>query len=179
METATNFGGPYVLLPKRLAREWSMAIGDDPVPESGLYGEVCWSQDFMHLISFQGVTVVRIADDPCDLFLIPNDRGWLVLQWVAADSLDDLVAFGQKVVSADEWQETLEFTITDRELRIMDSCGFDGDDQPKIDFLVDPGEYQISATYAEDENTMATVFQLTKKDQANNTLHPTAGNAPV
>jgi hypothetical protein len=91
-------------------------------------------------------------------------------------TLEDLVAFGQKVAAADQWQETLEFTIADPELQIMDSCGFDGDDQPKIAILVEPGEYQIAATYAEDENTMATVFRLIKKDQANKTLHPTAGN---
>lgn len=164
METATSFGGPFVLLPKRLAGEWSKAIGDNPEPESGLYGEVCDSQDFMHLISFEGVTVVRIAEDPSDLFWIPTDRGGLVLQWVGADSLDDLIAFGEKVVATNEWQETLEFTIADSELRIMDSCGFDGDDQPKIDFSIDPGKYQISATYAEDDHTMATVFRLTRID---------------
>ena len=176
METATSFGGPFVLLPKRLTGEWSKAIVDNPDPDTGLYGEVCESKDFMHLISFQGVSVVRIADDPSDLFWIPTDHGGLVLQWVGADSLEDLVAFGQKVAAADQWQETLEFTIADPELRIMDSCGFDGDDQPKIAILVEPGEYQIAATYAEDENTMATVFRLTKKDQADKTLHPTAGN---
>jgi len=179
METAKSLGGQFVLLPSRLAGEWSKAIGDNPEPDSGLYGEVCESKDFMHLISFQGVSVVRIADEPSDLFWIPTDRGGLVLQWVGADSLDDLVAFGEKIAAADEWQETLDFTITDPELRIMDSCGFDGDDQPKIAILVEPGEYQIAATYAEDENTMATVFRLTKKDQANKPLHPTAGSAPV
>ena len=47
-------------------------------------------------------------------------------------------------------------------MRIMDSCGFDGDGQPKIDCVLDPGEYRINATYAEDDDTMATVFQLTK-----------------
>ena len=162
METATSFGGPFVLLPKILANQWSKAIGDNPEPDSGLYGEVCGSEDFMHLISFQGRTVVRIAEEPGDLFWIPTDQGGLVLQWVGADSLDDLVAFGQKVAGTNDWQETLEFTISDPELRIMDSCGFDGDDQPKIDLSIDPGEYQISATYSEDENTMVTVFQLTK-----------------
>jgi len=162
METATSFGGPFVLLPKIFANQWSKAIGDNPEPDSGLYGEVCGSEDFMHLISFQGRTVVRIAEEPGDLFWIPTDQGGLVLQWVGADSLDDLVAFGQKVAGTNDWQETLEFTISDPELRIMDSCGFDGDGQPKIDLSIDPGEYQISATYSEDENTMATVFQLTK-----------------
>lgn len=118
----------------------------------------------MHLIFFQGVSVVRIADEPGDLFWIPTDRGGLVLQWVGADSLDDLAGFGQKVAAADDWQETLDFTITDPELRIMDSCGFDGDDQPKIDFRVAPGEYRLTARYVEDDDTKATVFRLTKKD---------------
>ncbi len=164
VKTATSFGGPFILLPMRLADEWSKAIGDTPEPESGLYGEVCGSEGFMHLISFQGSTVVRIAEEPSDLVWIFTDRGGLILQWVGADSLDDLVAFGQKIAAANEWQETLDFTIADPELRIMDSCGFDGDDQPKIDFSIDPGEYQINATYAEDSDTMATVFRLTKKD---------------
>ena len=164
METATSIGGPFILLPKKLADDWSKAIGDNPEPDSGLYGEVCVSEGFMHLISFQGMTAVRIAEEPSDLFWIPTDRGGLILQWVGADSLDDLVAFGQKVAATSDWQETLAFTIFDPEQRIMDSCGFRGDDQLKIDLSIAPGEYQISATYAEDENTMATVFQLTKKD---------------
>lgn len=163
METATSFGGPFIFLPKRLTDEWSKAIGDNPEPDSGLYGEVCGSENFMHPISFQGSTAVRIAEEASDLFWLPTDRGGLVLQWVGADSLDDLVAFGKKVAATSEWQETLEFTISNQEMRIMDSCGFDGDDQPKIDLSIDPGEYQISATYAEDENTMSTIFQLTKK----------------
>lgn len=164
MEAATSFGGPFVLLPKRLADEWSKAIGDNPEPDSGLYGEVCGSENFMHLISFEGSVVIRIAEEPSDLFWLPTDRGGFILQWVGADSLDDLLAFGQKVAAANEWQETLDFTIVDLELRLMDSCGFDGDDQPKIDISIDPGEYQITATYAEDDHTMATVFELTKKD---------------
>jgi hypothetical protein len=164
MKTATSFGGPFILLPKKLAGEWSKALGDSPEPDSGLYGEVCRSEDFMHLISFQGVTLVRIAEVPSDLFWIPTDQGGLIVQWVGADSIDDLVAFGQKIAASNEWQERLEFTVLDREIRIMDSCGFDGDGQPKIDISIDPGVYQIVAAYAEDDDTMATVFQLTKKD---------------
>lgn len=164
MKTATSFGGPFILLPMRLSDEWSGAIGDTPEPESGLYGEVCGSEGLMHLILFQGSLVVRIAEEPSDLVWIPTDRGGLILQWVGADSLDDLVAFGQKIAAADEWQETVDLTIADPELRIMDSCGFDGDGQSKIDFSIDPGEYQINATYAEDDATMATVFRLEKRN---------------
>ena len=118
----------------------------------------------MHLISFQGVSVVRIAEEPSDLFWIPAERGGLLLQWGGAETLEELVAFGQKVAEANNWQETLDFTIANAELRIMDSCGFDGDNQPKIDFMIDPGEYQIRATYAEDDDAMVTVFQLSPKD---------------
>ena len=164
METATSFGGPFILLPKCLADEWSEAMGDSPEPDSGLYGEVCRSGDFMHLIPFHGVTVVRIAELPSDLFWIPADRGGLIVQWVGADSLDDLVAFGRKVAAENEWQESLQFTVADQQIRIMDSCGFDGDGQPKIDIAIDPGVYQINAAYAEDDCTMATVFRLTKID---------------
>ena len=59
METATSFGGPFILLPKSLAGEWSKAMGDSPDPASGLYREVCQFGSFMHLISFYGVTIVR------------------------------------------------------------------------------------------------------------------------
>ena len=164
METATSFGGPYILLPKSLAGEWSLAMGDSPDPDSGLYGEVCQFGSFMHLISFHGVTIVRIAEDPSDLFWIPTDQGGLIVQWLGADSLEDLLAFGQKIAAANEWQDVLEFTVSDADIRIMDSCGFDGDDQPKIDISIPPGEYQIDAAYAEDDATMATVFRLSKKN---------------
>ncbi|BCX48543.1 conserved hypothetical protein [Haloferula helveola] len=167
METATSFGGPFILLPKKLADEWSKAIGDDPRPDSGLYGEVCQFGSFMHPISFGGVTVVRIGDEPSDLFWVPSNDGGLILQWVGADSLDDLVSFGQRVADGDDWQETLELTLSEGEIRIMDSCGFEGDNQPKIDASLSPGKYRIDAAYAEDENTMATVFRLTKNEQAN------------
>jgi hypothetical protein len=176
METATSFGGPFILIPKRLAGEWSKAIGDSPDPDYGLYGEVCQGEELMHLISFHGVTVVRIAVEPSDLFWVPADQGGLIVQWVGADSLDDLVAFGQKVAASNEWQEMIEFTVLDPDVFIMDSCGFDGDGQPKIDVSVVPGEYEISAKYAEDEKTMASVYRLIKKDQANKTAHPTAGD---
>ena len=54
---------------------------------------------------------MRIAEEPSDLFWIPTDCGGLVIQWVGVDSLKDLIAFGEKVVAANEWKETLDFTI--------------------------------------------------------------------
>ncbi len=152
------------MLPRKLSGEWSKAIGDVPEPDRRLYGEVCSGEGLMHLISFDGSTVVRIGEEPGDLFWLPDERGGLVVQWIGADSLEDLLMFAQKVAAAGDWQEALEITISDPELRMMDSCGFDGDEQPKIDVSIVPGDYEIRAAYAEDENTMATVFSLNKKE---------------
>jgi len=67
--------------------------------------------------------------------------------------------------------ESLEIEVLTEEIRIMDSCGFDGDDQPKIDALIEPGIYQVQATYEKGSDTWATVFQLTRINAANNTSH--------
>lgn len=116
----------------------------------------------MHLISFQGTQILRVAEMPDDLFWILSDSGGLIIQWVGADSLEQLVDFGRKVAEANAWQESLEFDVEDAAIRIMDSCGFEGDGQPKIDVQLAPGRYQVEAAYAENENTMATLFRLTQ-----------------
>ncbi len=164
MDTATSFGGPFVLLPLELTGEWSEAIGDSPEPDSGLYGEVCGVASLMHMISFHGVQVLRVAEEPGDLFWQPSDSGGLIIQWVGADSISQLLDFGLRVSERAEWQEQVEFDVSRAAMRIMDSCGFDDDGQPKIDFQLKQGKYLVEAVYAEDSDTMATIFQLTRKD---------------
>lgn len=164
MNTATSFGGPFVLLPLELAAEWSESIGDSPEPSSGLYGEVCGVSSLMHTISFHGVQVLRVAEEPSDIFWDPSDSGGLIIQWIGADSLEQLVEFGRKISDQAEWQERVDFDVVHAAMRLMDSCGFDEDGQPKIDIQLAPGKYLVEAAYAEDEDTMATVFRLTKKD---------------
>lgn len=176
MNNATSFGGPFVLLPQHLADEWSEAMGDCPEPDSGLYGEVCGEASLMHKISFRGTEVLRVAEEPGDLFWYPTDTGGLVIQWIAADSIEQLVDFARNVSDRGEWQERLEFVVVRGAMRIMDSCGFDDDGQPKIDVELTPGKYLVEALYAVNANTMATVFRFTGKDQANQSADLTATN---
>jgi hypothetical protein len=164
MNTATSFGGPFVLLPLDLTGEWSEAIGDSPEPSSGLYGEVCGEASLMHTISFGGAQVLRVAEEPSDLFWEPSDSGGLIIQWIGADSIEQLVDFGRRVTERAVWQEQVEFDVSHAAMRIMDSCGFDDDGQPKIDLQLTPGKYLVEAVYAEDADTMATIFRLTRKD---------------
>ncbi|MFT6180452.1 MAG: hypothetical protein ACJAQT_004016 [Akkermansiaceae bacterium] len=64
METATNFGGPFVMMSESLAPAWVEAMKEAPDPEKGLYGEVCGTMSLMHELDFQGREVLRLGEDP-------------------------------------------------------------------------------------------------------------------
>ncbi|MCW1884506.1 immunity 21 family protein [Luteolibacter flavescens] len=166
MKTATSFGGPFILLPHRLAGEWSEALGDRPDTDQGLYGEVCkgTGTSFMSLIPFRGIEVLRISDVPHDLNWVPFHTGGLVIQCDFADSLEQLLDFVAAVAETEIWEERLEMNLDDTAIRIMDSCGFDGDGQPKIDVFLKPGKYRVEAGYAESETVGATIFRLSRLD---------------
>jgi len=118
MKTATSFGGPYVLLPKRLFFDWIEAMGDDPNVDSGLYGEVCnspKSSAYAHIVQFLGADVVKVFEMPDDIFWIPLEYGGLLVQWIAADSLENLVDFALETATENEWDEVLNFEVQDRE----------------------------------------------------------------
>jgi hypothetical protein len=169
MKTATSFGGPFVLLPKRLFSDWVEGIGDAPDIDSGLYGEVCNSpmgNAFAHIVPFMGGDIVRLCEMPDDLFWIPLDYGGVLAQCIAADSLEAFVEFALETATQNEWDEVIEFKVTEREFIVMDSCGFDGDDQPKIDLNLEPGMHRIESTYKEGESTYAYVFRIIKCEQA-------------
>ena len=163
MKTATSFGGPFVFIPIDLIDDWVNAMGEAPDSERGLYGKVCGHNSYMHSIPFGGTEVLRIAEDPSDLFWIPREDGGLIIQWIAAESLGDLIAHGEAVAESNQWEEVLSFEVANSRMCIMDSCGFDGDDQPKIDIDLSPGIYEVCATHNEGENTWATVFRVAKK----------------
>ena len=95
MQTATSFGGPFVVLPRRLVSAWVTGIGDRPEQDRGLYGKVCGPHSHMHVIHFHGTDVLRVAEDPGDLYWVPRDGGGLIVQWIAADSLGELIEFGK------------------------------------------------------------------------------------
>ncbi|MFC0018330.1 Imm21 family immunity protein [Roseibacillus persicicus] len=160
MESATSFGGPFVLLPSDLFSEWVVSIGDKPEPDSGLYGEVCGTNSHMHRIRFKDRDVLRIGEDPGDLYWLPNSSGGLIIQWIAADSLEQLLEFGRFVAEQDSWTEELDIEVVSTSWRLMDSCGFDDDEQPKVDLVLERGLYRVSATYQQNDSTMATVYQL-------------------
>jgi len=162
METATSFGGPFAVLPKSLVASWIEGIGDQPTPDSGLYGKACGTPGLMHVVPFHGTDVLRIGEDPGDLFWVQLPNGGVVIQWIAADLLKDLIQFGREVASRDKWMEELVVEIPEGEIQIMDSCGFEGDDQPKIRASVSPGDYKVQATHEDGDWTMATIFKFTK-----------------
>ena len=160
METATSYGGPFVVLPRSLIAAWVEGIGDRPTPDSGLYGKACGTPGLMHVVPFQGTDVLRIGEDPGDLFWVELPNGGIVIQWIAADSLDELIQFGREVVDRNKWLEELVVEIPEDGIQILDSCGFEGDDQPKIQASVSAGTFQVQATFEEGERTWATVFKF-------------------
>ncbi|MEJ6579276.1 MAG: Imm21 family immunity protein [Akkermansiaceae bacterium] len=169
LKAATSFGGPFVILPRSLTSAWAQEIGDSPTPDEGLYEQVCHvgSLSFMRAIPFQGIEVISIAEQPDDIFWVPQPSGGLIIQWIAADSLEGLIVFSRQAADRRiHWQETLEFEIVESEIRIMDSCGFETDDQPKIDVTLAPGRYQINAAYEEDDDNMAMIFKISLVSQA-------------
>ena len=164
LKAATSFGGPFVILPRNLTTALVEEIGTSPTPDEGIYEQVCHvgTLGFMRSVPFQGIEVISIAEHPDDIFWVPRQSGGLIIQWIAADSLEGLIAFGKQVADRrNHWQETLEFEILDAEMRIMDSCGFETDGQPKIDVTLPHGRYRINAAYEEDEDTMAMIFEIT------------------
>ncbi|YCM43726.1 Imm21 family immunity protein [Verrucomicrobiaceae bacterium 227] len=166
LQHAESFGGPFIILPRNLVGSWVRDMGDHPTPDEGLYGKACHLDNpgYICAVPLQGTEVISITEDPSDIFWVPRKSGGLIIQWLAADSLEDLIAFGERVAdNRDQWDETLEFEVPDSEVRIMDSCGFETDDQPKIDITLVPGLYQIKAALGEDETTMATVFEITRQ----------------
>ncbi len=160
MQKATSFGGPFVLLPARLVDDWADAVQSDPNPDSGQYGAFCDGDSLIKVFPFHDAETVRLGQEPSELFWLPALDGGLLIQWIGADSLEALIAFAQSVAARDSWDEAIVFNTTEPEMVIMDSCGFDGDDQPKIQFELKPGQHLVQATYAEDSSTMAAVFRL-------------------
>ena len=71
-------------MPKRLLDKWVESMGGVPDPEIGLYGEVCSEQSLMHVIRFEGAEIVRLAEEPSDLFWLPSELGGIVVQWMGA-----------------------------------------------------------------------------------------------
>ena len=157
---ATSFGGPYILLPRRKVPEWINRMGETPEPDRGLYGQLCSDNDYLFSLPFSGSSVLRLGEGPADLFWQPGSDGGLAVQWIGADSEEALLQFAREIAAADAWEESLEISVPDQEIRIMDSCGFENDGQPKIDIELQPGLYRASATYAENERTMAVVVRL-------------------
>lgn len=169
MKTATSFGGPFVLIPERLFYDWVEGVGYVPEIDSGLYGEACNSprgSAYAHIIQFMGVDIVRLCEMPDDLYWIPLEYGGILAQCIAANSLEEFVEFSLETATRNEWDEVIEFKVTDREFIVMDSCGFDEDNQPKIDLNLEPGMHRIEATYREGETTYAYVFRILKCEQA-------------
>ena len=164
MNQATSFGGPFVLMPKRLLDKWVESMGGVPDPEIGLYGEVCSEQSLMHVIRFEGAEIVRLAEEPSDLFWLPSELGGIVVQWMGADSAEQLLAYGEKIADEAKWDEELEFEVKESDLVLMDSCGFEGDGQPKIEISLSAGSYKIEAVYSESETVADTVFRIRKKE---------------
>ncbi len=166
-QTATSFGGPYVLLPKRLFTSWDEAIGENANTDSGMYGEVCnASRDcaFAHVIPFLDAEVVRLCEMPNDIHWVPLDYGGLIVQLVMAESLEYFVDFVLETVAMNQWEQRIEFEVKDREFLIMDSLGDDRDGQPKIHLTLEPGLHRVESLFRETSTIDAYVLLVSRID---------------
>lgn len=176
-QTATSFGGPYVLLPKRLFTSWGEEIGENANTDSGMYGEVCnFSRDCVlaHVIPFLDAEVVRLCVMPDDIYWVPLDYGGLVVQWFTGDSSQEFLDYMWETVAMNQWEERIEFEVHDREFLIMDSLGDDRDGQPKIHLTLEPGLHRVESLYRETSTIDGYILRISRTDSKGLTVQTTA-----
>ncbi|WP_325100855.1 Imm21 family immunity protein [Haloferula rosea] len=160
MNSASSLGGPYVLVQDDRMNDWVRGIGPDPDPKRGLYGRVCKGGSLIERFDFEGSEVLRISDEPSDLLWRSLFDGGLVVQWVAAESEEDLIRFAETVAAREVWDESCVLRIRSSSVTIMDALGRPGDGEAKIVERLEPGDYQVDACLAEDDDNEALIVRL-------------------
>ena len=169
MEIATSqFGDPFVLLPRSLSEAWEDAIFDEePGSCGGLAGEITTGESWMRIIPFRGAEVLQVGEQANGVYWLPAAEGGMFLEILGADSLDGLGEFALTVASENNWTESLEVEIADGELRFMAAFGLEGDGLSRIDISISPGRYRVDARYAENSKVSAVVYRMAKMFEAN------------
>lgn len=151
LQEAESDGGPYVMLPSGEVERWMEAIGDEPDPDTGLYGIACAVTDYFGLIEPWGTPVGIFGDDPGPLYYEPLEVGGLFFRWIGADSEEQLREFAHSIAKGEGWQERTEWQASQTNYTVMDSCAFAGDDKSRIFLELQPGRYVVESQYAEQE----------------------------
>jgi len=160
MQHVSSLGGPRVLLPTRDVPRWISELGNEPRLDAGLYALACSVNDYCGIIRPWDTPIIVFGDDPADIYWSPDKDGGLLVRWVGAESLEQLMAFAKAVSETDIWTEQIEWDAQSADYTLMDTCTFVGDTAPRIAITLPAGKYTIKSRYAKSDNVLTIVQRL-------------------
>ena len=160
MQHVSSLGGPRVLLPTQDVPRWIGELGNKPTPNAGLYALACSVSAYCAIIRPWGTPIIVFGDDPSDIYWLPDKDGGLLVRWVGAESLEQLMTFAKAVSETDNWTDQIEWDAQSADYTLMDTCTFVGDTAPKIAIPLTAGRYIIKSQYAESDSVMTIVQRL-------------------
>ena len=160
MQHVSSLGGPRVLLPTRDVPRWISELGNEPTLDAGLYALACSIGDYCGIIRPWDKPIIVFGDDPSDIYWLPDNDGGLLVRWVGAESLEQLIRFAKAASETDNWTEQIDWEAQSADYTLMDVCTFVGDTAPRIAITLPAGRYIIKSQYAESESVMTIVQRL-------------------
>lgn len=160
IQRVTSYGGPRVLLPRNLVDKWISELDEIPEPDSGLYGLACSVPGYCGVMQYWGTHLLIFGEDPSDIYFLPDKYDGLFFRWVGADSIEQLTEFAIAQADCDKWDDSTQIRISDPKLTVMDTCTFEGDASPRIEFSLKCGEYRIHSRYVESTDVITILHRL-------------------
>lgn len=96
MKWIESTGGPLILIPKRIAHQWTGVCGSDTESPSTIdttsdYDRACQVPEYIGTVPVGDTCGVVFGDEPLRTTWIAADYGGLVIRWYFAESEDDIL----------------------------------------------------------------------------------------
>ena len=171
-ESTVGTGGPIVLVPCGLVRRLSLEEAalapqsDDSSEVEEAYEKICEGNEWLRQAPFEGGQLLRMGEGDGPFFWIPRPDGALAVQWLGADSEEQLLAFALENADSQTWEERVTFEAVEDRFYLADSTVIEWDIPGHSELCtvhLPRGTYQVVARFVTGEDVACIIFRFVRQ----------------